>query len=53
MLNVIVTEDFDETVSFYFVLIVCVGISHCSSHIVGFRVSVPLIEKEREKKIML
>ena len=32
-----------------FVLIVCVGISHCSSHIVGFRVSVPLIEKEREK----
>ena len=49
MLNDIVTEDFDETVSLYFVFIVVVGISHCSSHIVGFRVSVPLIEKEKKK----
>ena len=53
MLNDIVTEDFDETVSLYFVLIVRVGISHCSSHIVGFRVSVPLIEKERKNHALI
>ena len=48
MLNDIVTGDFDETVSLYFVFIVLVGISHCSSHIVRFRVSVPLVEKKKK-----
>ena len=48
MLNDIVTENFDETLSLYFVFIVLDGISHCFSHIVGFRMSVPLIEKEKK-----
>ena len=52
MLNDIVTENFDETVSLYIVFVVLDGISHCSSHIAGFRMSVPLIEK-KEKNIML
>ena len=52
MLNDTVTENVDETVSLYIVFIVLDGISHCSSHIVGFRMSDPLIEK-KEKNIVL
>ena len=53
MLNDIVTGDFDGTVSLYFVFIVLVGISHCSSHIVRFRVSVPLVEKKKNHALIL
>ena len=52
-MNDIVTENFDETVPLYIVFVVLDEISHCSSQIVGFRMSVPLIEKKEKNHALI